>query len=171
MPATAANHPGRSAPGEMRGVCKARAHPSYTVFAAQLRLPAITALDDSTLDVGGRLKLDFKKADGMSAEEGMEFGKLLEIPDSVFTALVRKFSANPQLGAGDLAHQFQTAVIDYKYLSKTWGQYHPRTAGEPVKAEALKCLQAGDLEKAWRLFIDLRKPAPPTGLQVRSVGP
>ncbi len=168
---SAPSHPELTAPAETRGVCEARAHPSYKVFAAQLRLPAMTALDGSTLDIGGRLKLDFRKTDRMAREEGMAFEKLLEIPHRVFTALVRKLSANPQSGGGELAHQFQTAVIDYKYLSKTWRQYHPGPAGESVKAEALNCLQAGDVEKAWKLFIDLRKPAPPAGLQARPLGP
>jgi len=150
-------------------VRQARTHPAYQVFAAQLRLPTMTVLDGSTtLNVGGRLKLDLGKPDETMAQEGIALAKLLEIPQGVFATLVRKLSFNARLGGEDLAQQFQTSVVDYKYLSERWQQYHPGKAGEPVRTEALKCLQAGDLERAWQLFIELPKPSPPTGLRTGS---
>ena len=83
----------------------------------------------------------------------------------VFTVLVQKLSANGRATAEELANQLRTSVLDYKYLSEKWTQYHPDAAGEPVKMEALKCLQAADLDRGWQMFIDLKKPAPPTVLK------
>jgi hypothetical protein len=150
-------------------VRQARTHPAYQVFAARLRLPTMTVVDGgTTLHVGGRLKLDLRKPDETMAQEGTTLANLLEIPQGVFVTLVRKLSSNARLGGEDLAHEFQMSVVDYKYLSERWQQYHPGKAGESVRTEALKCLQAGDLERAWQLFIELPKPRPPTGFRTGS---
>jgi hypothetical protein len=153
---------------EARAVCHARAHPSYQVFAAHLRLPAITALDDSTLSIGGQLRFDFRKVDDTVAQEKVAVAKLLEIPDTAFTGLTRTLPADGRLSPEELARQFQTAVMDYKYLSNRWEQYRPGPEGEPVKTEALKSLRTGDLGKAWQLFIGLPRPSAPTGFRIAS---
>lgn len=146
-------------------VCNARRHPAYQVFVAQMSLPAITAITNQTLSVGG-LTLGLSKADTIRLEEKNALTQRLQIPGEFFTALVQKLSANAQASGEELANQLRTSVLDYKYLSKKWAQYHPQTGGESVKTEALKCLQAADLERAWQLFMDLKKPAPPTGLKI-----
>jgi len=91
-----------------------------------------------------------------------------KIPVEFLAALVQKLSAGAQLNGEELAHQFQIAVTDYKYLSEKWARYRPSARGEPVKTQALKYLQAADLESAWRMFIDLPKPGPPTAVQIIS---
>jgi|SRR5579862_2192678 len=151
-----------------QGVFNARRHPSYQVFVAQLSLPAITVMNGKTLNVAGQLKMDFNKADNIDAEEKNALAQRLQIPVEFLTALVRKLSTNAQLNGEELAHQFQVEVTDYKYLSEKWARYHPPAGGEPVKQQALNCLQAADLERAWRMFIDLPKPKPPTAVQIIS---
>lgn len=148
-------------------VYDARRHPAYQVFA-QAHLPTITVMDSKTLDFGGKLKLDISKADSLVAAETTALAARLEIPVDFLAALVQKLSANAQLNGEELAHQFQIAVTDYKYLSEKWARYHPPDGGEPVKLQALKCLQAADFERAWRMFIDLPKPKPPAAVRIIS---
>jgi hypothetical protein len=148
-----------------QAVCNARRHPAYQVFVAQLSLPAITVMNGKAINVAGQLKVDLNKAD---AEEKNALAQRLQIPVEFLTALLQKLSANTQLSDEELAHQFQVAVTDYKYLSEKWARYHPPAGGEPIKQQALNCLQGADLESAWRMFIDLPKPKPPTAVQIIS---
>lgn len=152
-------------------ISQQRAHPAYQVFAARTHLPDITVLDQKTLNIGGHFKLDFAHAAALGAEQEAALETLLAIPGKTSTALVRSLSGNIQLSGEQLALQFRRAVVDYKYLSAKWGKYRPAAGGEGIKAEALKRLQVGDLEKAWQMFIELPKPKPPTGLAVRAINP
>jgi len=150
-----------------QAVYTARRHPAYQVFA-QTHQPTITVKDSKTLNFGGALKLDVGKPDSIVTTEKNALAARLEIPVEFLTALVQKLSANAQLNGEELAHQFEVAVTDYKYLSERWARYHPPAGGEPMKLQALNCLQAADLEKAWRMFIDIPKPKPPTAVQIIS---
>ena len=144
---------------------QARLHPSYQVFEAQTRLPEMWTLDNGVLIVGGNLSLGFHPFYRMTAHDKAAVAQLLQIPTELLTALVQKLSTN-QLSGEDLTVQFRTAVIDYKYLAQRWACYRPAAGGEAVKAEAMKCLEKGDLEKAWQMFIDLPKPSPPTSFHI-----
>ena len=65
-----------------------------------------------------------------------------------------------------VAGKLRDTIIDYKYLLERWNQYHPPTGKEQVKTDALLALRAGDMDKAWELYVDLPRPQPPTGLRV-----
>jgi hypothetical protein len=154
-------------------VCQARLHPSYQVFVAQARqarLPEIKLLDNRVLSVGPSSKLDFGKPDPGTSGEKIALAEQLQVPTEFLKGLVQNLSAK-QLRGEELAQEFQTAVIDCRYLAERLARYRPTARGEAVKAAALNCLQAGDLQKAWQIFVDLPKPLPPSGLRITSVSP
>jgi FMN phosphatase YigB (HAD superfamily) len=140
----------------------ARLHPSYQVFVAQTHLPEIKGLN-RVLTIGERSTVDFDKPSQVTTKEKSQLSELLEVPPEVVSAQIQKLSTNHQLKDAELAHEFQIAVIDYRYLSQRWARYRPPVGKELVKAEAIKCLQAGNLEKAWQMYIDLPRPRPPKG--------
>jgi hypothetical protein len=126
-------------------VCQARHHPSYQVFAAQTRLPEIRTLENGVLNVGGNLKLDLRQPYRLTTQDGTAVAQLMQVPFGLLTAVVQKLSTN-QSSSEDLAREFQTAVIDYKYLAQRWARYRPSAGGMAVKAQAVKCLETGDRE-------------------------
>jgi hypothetical protein len=65
-----------------------------------------------------------------------------------------------------LAGKLRVTVIDYKYLLERWTQYLPPSGTEKVKADALLALQSGDIDKAWKMYVDLPRPEPPTGFRI-----
>jgi hypothetical protein len=151
-------------------VRQARLHPSYQVFVAQAHLPEIKLLDNRVLSVGPSSKLDFGNPDPGVSGEKIALAAQLQVPTEFLKGLVQKLSAK-QLRGEELAQEFQTAVIDYRYLAAKLARYHPTARGETLKVEALNCLQVGDLQRAWVIFIDLPKPLPPTGLRITNVSP
>jgi hypothetical protein len=155
---------------DQAAVCRARRQPSYQVFAAQARLPEIRALDNGAFTVGGTLTLDLHKSNQSTTSEKRALAQLLQVPPGLLTAVLHKLSTT-ESSSEELARQFQTAVVDYRYLAQRWAEYRPPASGEAVKAEAMKCLETGDLEKAWQMYIDLPKPSPPTHIRVANVGP
>ena len=150
-------------PIELRG----RLHPSYQVFAANIQLPEIRALEPDTLSVGTNLILRFSNSNPPTEEQKSALMNTLQIPRHFLDALLQRFSSN-RLSGEALAREFQAAAIDYRYLQQRWDRYHPGPEGYAVKAEALKRLEAGDIQSAWQLYMDLPRPAPPIGFRVRS---
>src|SRR5690348_14241316 len=131
-----------SSPAALPAIARQRAHPAYQVFAAKTHLPGITVLEEKTLNIGGGLKLDFRNATPMSAEQAAAVGTLLAIPGKTSSALVQNLSTQAELSGEELALQFRRAILDYKYLLEKWGHYRPLAGGESVKVEALKRLEA-----------------------------
>jgi hypothetical protein len=144
-------------------VDQAKMHPSYRLFVAQTRLPDMKAFD-RVLIVGGALKINLGKP--VTIDERLALSELLQVPPGFLAAIIPKLATNQQLKGEKLASEFQTAVIDYRYLNERWTRYRPEPSRELIKTEALRCLQAGDLERAWQMFVELPRPAPPTGLRI-----
>jgi hypothetical protein len=146
-------------------VDQAKMHPSYRLFVAQTRLPDIKAFD-RVLIVGGALTVDLVKPNLVTADEKLALTELLQVRPEFLAAIISKLATNQQFKSEKLASEFQTAVIDYRYLNERWTHYRPDPDGEAIKTKALQHLQAGDLEQAWQMYIELPRPPPPTGLRI-----
>ncbi len=84
----------------------------------------------------------------------------------VIDNLLESCSKQAPADAAEVAGKLRVMVIDYKYLLARWTQYHPPTGQEKVKTDALLALQGGDIDKAWKMYIALPRPDPPTGFRI-----
>jgi len=147
-------------------VAEGRRQPSYQMFAFRCAPPSITVVNGTTLEVGGRQKIDVRRLDQLTRPERETLAGQLAIPAGAVDTLLASCAKQPPADAAEVAGKLRVMVIDYKYLLERWTQYHPPTGAETVKAAALVALQSGDLEKAWTIYATLSRPAPPTGLRV-----
>jgi hypothetical protein len=147
-------------------VAQGRQHPGYQVFAEHLALPAITVVDEATLDVDGKMKIDVSRLDQLTAQQKETLAGQFEVPVGVIDKLLGSVSNSVPADATQVAGKLRATIIDYKYLLERWIQYIPPTGKEKVKADALLALQAGDIDKAWGMYADLPRPKPPTGFGV-----
>ena len=145
-----------------------RRHPSYQVFAAQAQLPSISQIQIDTIEIGGRVKLNVGRALEFGPPQIAVLSEEFEVPRALLDKFQKRWLANPQANASQLAQDLRTTVIDYRYLKARWASYRPPLEGENAKEEALLALSAGDLEKTWSMYAALRKPVAPTGLRISS---
>ncbi len=146
----------------------------YQAFARQAELPVITAADETSLEVGGAVKLDLKRLAQLSDGEKEALASQFGVPAEVIGKLLERAAINPPSNAAQLAQAIRRAVIDYRFLQGEWGRFTPPPEGGQVKTNALLALEAGNLSKAWQLYDGLRKPQapsigappPPTNLRV-----
>jgi hypothetical protein len=146
----------------------------YQAFARQAELPALVITGETTLEVGGALKIDAARLAQLSPQDQTSLASRFAVPTGVIAKLVQRISDNPASGASQFAGQLRTAVVDYRFLQGEWGRYHPPAEGEQTKTAALAALQVGDIAQAWALYDGLGKPqapavgppAPPTNLRV-----
>jgi len=143
-----------------------RRQPSYQVFACGCPAPAITVVNGTTLEVGGKQKIDVSRLAQLTAPDKQTLAGQLAVPVVVIDCLLRGCTNQPPADATGLAGKLRVTAIDYKYLLEQWTQYHPPTGGEKVKADALQALQGGDLEKAWAMYVTLPRPEPPGGFRI-----
>ena len=143
-----------------------RRQPSYQVFASGCTAPAITVVNGTTLEVGGKQKLDVSRLDQLTTPEKETLAGQLAVPVVVIDGLLRDCTNQAPADATGLAGKLRVTAIDYKYLLERWTQYHPPTGGEKVKTDALRALQSGDLEKAWAMYVTLPRPEPPGGVRI-----
>jgi hypothetical protein len=143
-----------------------RKQPSYQVFAFRCTSPAITAMNETTLEVGGKQKIDVSQLDQLTTQEKETLAGQFDVPVGVIDNLLESCSKQAPADAAGLADKLRVTVIDYKYLLARWTQYHPPTGGEKVKTDALLALQGGNVDKAWKMYVDLPRPEPPTGLRI-----
>ncbi len=148
-------------------VAQFRQHPSYQVFAGGLVLPSTTVLDQATLDVGGRMKMDVSRLDQLSTQQKEALAEWYGVPAGVVDKFQESFAQEPSSDATLVAAKLRVTVIDYKYLLEFWTKYRPPAGKDQVRSDALLALQAGDIDKAWGMFADLPRPKPPT--KVRKV--
>jgi hypothetical protein len=134
----------------------------YKAFARQAEMPAITAPDKTTIEVGGTVKTDLRRLAQLSITEKEALAGQFNVPAAVIDKLVQRVSNGSQPSADQFAQELRTAVVDYRFLQQEWGRYTPPAEGRKVKASALQALQGGDLTKAWELYDGLQKPAPPS---------
>jgi hypothetical protein len=143
-----------------------RRQPSYQVFAYRCTSPAITVVNGTTLEVGGKQKIDVSRLDQLTTPEKQTLAGQLDVPVVVIDCLLRGCTHQTPADATGLAGKLRVTAIDYKYLLEKWTQYHPPTGGEKVKTDALLALQYGDLEKAWAIYVTLPRPDPPGGFRI-----
>jgi hypothetical protein len=143
-----------------------RKQPGYQVFAYRCTRPAITVVDETTLEVDGKQKIDVSRLDQLTKQEKETLAGQFDVPVGVIDCLLRSCTNQTSADAAGLADKLRVTVIDYKYLLERWTRYHPPTGGEKVKTDALLALQGGDIDKAWKMYVDLPRPEPPTGFRV-----
>jgi len=123
-------------------------------------------VDQTTLEVGGKQKIDVSQLDQLTTQEKETLASQFDVPVGVVDNLLKSYSKPAPADAAEVAGKLHAAVIDYKYLLARWTQYHPPTGGEQVKTDALLALQGGEMDKAWKMYIELPRPEPPTGLRI-----
>jgi hypothetical protein len=143
-----------------------RRQPSYQVFACGCTSPALTVVNATTLEVGGKQKIDVSRLDQLTTPEKETLAGRLDVPVVVIDCLLRGCTNQTPVDATGLAGKLRVTAIDYKYLLEKWTRYQPPTGGEKVKTDALRALQGGDLEKAWAMYVTLPRPAPPGGFRI-----
>ena len=147
-------------------MAQGRQHPSYQVFAGGLALPAITVVDQATLDVGGRMKIDIGWLDQLSTQQKVALAEWYAVPAGVVDKFQECFAQAAPSDAKLVAGKLRVTVIDYKYLLERWTKYLPPAGKEKIKTDALEALQVGDLDIAWKMFLDLPRPKSPDGLRI-----
>jgi hypothetical protein len=141
-------------------------NPAYQMFARQIALPAITNLDQTALNIGGKTVFHLGLSTKTITQEEASVAEQLQVPMAMLTTFAHNFLTNATPG-NDCATQFRTAVIDYKYLREKWTQYRPPPGNEKLKTTALESLEAGEIDKVWEMFVSLPRPQPPGGLRVQ----
>jgi hypothetical protein len=140
---------------------KGRQMARYKAFARQAELPLITVSSNTVLQVGGATKMDAARLSRLSIQEREALAGLFGVPVGVIDKVVQSIAKRSPSGADQLAQEFRTAVIDYRFLQIEWDRFHPPAEGQATKLAALEALQAGDISKAWELYDGLRKPSAP----------
>ena len=161
---TVAAKPDPSSPALL--VAEGRRQPSYQVFAFHCTAPAIVVVNATTLEVDGKQKIDVSQLDQLTRQERETLADQLDVPVGVVDRLLSDCTNRAPADATEVAAKFRVMVTDYKYLLERWAQYHPPTGGERVKTDAILALQGGDIDKAWKMYLDLPRPAPPTGFRI-----
>ena len=142
-----------------------RRHPSYQVLESRATLPTIEAASKGTLRIGDRLTLELARATELPNDDKKALAAQFELPAAALDKFLEDLAARPQVGAQQAAKDLRTSVLDYRYLRERWNQYRPPPGQEKTKTDALQSLEAGDLGKAWQMFVALSSPAPPGQLQ------
>ncbi len=143
-----------------------RKQPSYQVFAVRSTTPSIDVVNETTLEVAGKQKIDVSRLDQLTRQERETLASQFGVPIGVVENQLENFSRQAPTNAVEVASKLRVMMIDYKYLLERWNQYHPPAGQEKVKTDALLALQAGGLETAWAIYADLPRPKPPTGFRV-----
>ena len=147
-------------------VAHGRQHPNYQVFAGGLALPSIIVVDQATLDVGVRMKIDVSRLDQLTAQQKEALADWYAVPAGVVDKFQENFAQEGSSDATRVAAKFRIMVIDYKYLLEFWTKYPLAAGNEKIKSDALQALRVGNLDKAWKMFLDLPRPEPPLGLRI-----
>ena len=147
-------------------VGQARRHPSYQVFAGHIVLPSIAVVDKTTLEIDGKVKIDVSRLDQLAQPQKESLGSQFDVPIGVVDKLLVSRTDQAPMDAAQVAAKLCETVMDYKYLLEKWTRYRPPNGKEKVKADALLALAAGQLDKAWTMFLELPRPQPPTSVRV-----
>ena len=142
-----------------------RRHPSYQVLESRTTLPTIEVAAKGTLKLGDHLTLELARAAELPDEQKKALAAQFELPVAALDKFLQGLIAKPGLDTQQAAKELRTQIIDYRYLRERWNQYRPPPGQEKIKTDALQSLEAGDLDKAWQMFVALSPPAPPGQLQ------
>jgi hypothetical protein len=115
-----------------------RQHPSYQVFAHDLVLTAINAPNKTTLQIGEKLKVDVGRLRQTTSDEKKAVAAAFDVSLDLVTRVFERSASNTTLEAEQFAKDLRTTVTDYKYLLKSWGDYHPPASAEKPKQEGAK---------------------------------
>ena len=129
-------------------------------------MPSITVVDQVTLEVGGRMKIDTSRLDQLSTSQKEALAGRYAVPAGVVDKFLERFAQEGSSDAPRVAAKFRITVIDYKYLLEFWTKYPSAAGNENIKADALQALQVGDLNKAWKMFLDLPRLGAPHWLGI-----
>jgi hypothetical protein len=152
---------------EPAGQIKARNHPSYQVFAAQLKLPAMTVADAGVIQIAGRIRLELASLGQLPAAQRQAIADALEIPLALVDQFVsRQAPASLEPAAAtNVLSALRTMATDYRYLRDWWTRFNPPPRWHSLKADALQFLAAGELARVWELYLALPRPAAPRDLR------
>jgi hypothetical protein len=142
-----------------------RRHPSYQVFESRTTLPTMEVMDKGTLKIGEHLTLELARAAAFPDEQKKALAAQFELPVAALDKFLHSLAAKPAIDAQQTAKDLRTLILDYRYLRQRWTQYRPPPGEEKIKTDAFQSLEAGDVDKAWQLFLALSPPAPPGQLQ------
>ncbi|HWW03615.1 MAG TPA: hypothetical protein VNZ64_28185 [Candidatus Acidoferrum sp.] len=143
-----------------------RQHPSYQVFSSHAVLPSVTILDERSLDVAGEIRIEVRRPDLLSSRQKLVLAALFGVPVAVPEKALRGFSSEGPVAPEQAAQQLRMTIIDYKYLRDAWTRYRPPAGMEQLKNTALLSLEAGEIDKAWEMYMALPRPQPPQGLRL-----
>ncbi len=129
-------------------------------------MPSITVVDQATIAVGGRMKIEVGRLDQLTAQQKETLAEWYAVPAGVVDKFLENFAQEGASDAARAAATFRSMVIDYKYLLQFWTKYPPAAGNEKIKSDALEALRVGDLDKAWKMFLDLPRLEPPLGLRI-----
>lgn len=141
-----------------------RKHPSYQVFAAQLKLPEIRCGGPGEIVVLGEEAVVFKPDSELAPAERALLCRSLRLTEKVLLRI--KGTLDPKAKEADLAQQLKTNVTDYLFLIDRWTAYRPPADREEAKLAGLRFLEVGDLAAAWELYLQLSRPTAPSALRV-----
>ena len=147
-------------------VAKARQHPSYQVFAHQLRLPAVTVANRDTLRIAENAQLGLRREDRMGQKQRQLLAGEFDVPGESIAGILERVKQDTHSDATRAAAEFRAGIVDYKYLQWKFAQYSPPKARAVTKSQALQALRVGDTEKAWEIYLALPQPAAPGALRV-----
>ncbi len=148
------------------GPSQGRRHPSYQVFSSRVVLPPITVLDERILDVAGEVRIEVRRPELVTSRQKIVLAGLFGVPVAVLEKALPGLSSEAQAAPEQAVQRVRRTVIDYKYLRDAWTRYRPPAGEEQLKNTALQSLEAGEIDKAWDMYLALPKPQPPKGLRV-----
>jgi hypothetical protein len=146
---------------------KGRKHPSYQVFAAQLKLPKLELVTTNSISLRNQARIAFAYPEGLKPEDKKLLSMELKLPASALEQIHRTLSAERALPEGRLLDEFKTAVIDYRYLESRWNMFTPiQLDQQQIKRHALDILRAGGIRQAWQMYEALPRPRAPGELKL-----
>jgi hypothetical protein len=140
--------------------------PGYTLEL--VTLPAMTNSDSTTLDIGGKIRIDTTHLLQVTTDQKQKMADTVGVPQAVINKLWDRFTNQPQPGPQQLARQLQLSGAGYKTVLKKWDAYNPLDASAQDKSNALKALEAGDVDTAWALYSRRQQTLRPPALGVRA---
>jgi hypothetical protein len=156
----------RAPPARPSASFQGRQHPSYQVFSSHAVLPSVTILDERSFDVAGEVRIEVRRPDLLSSRQKLALAALFGVPVAVPEKALRGFSSEGPAAPEQAAQQLRMTVIDYRYLRDAWTRYRPPAGMEQLKNTALLALEAGEIDKAWEMYMALPRPQPPQGLRL-----
>ena len=152
---------------EPAGQVKARNHPSYQVFAARLKLPAMTVAETGVIQIGAQIRLELANLGQLTATQRQALADALEIPRALADQFMARLAVNrPEPAAAtNVLSALRTLVTDYRYLQDWWTRFTPPPRWQSLKVDALQSLAAGELARVWELYLALPRPAAPKAVR------